>query len=163
MSIDLHYYEKHPAWKIVVPDPERFRGVNYDLEIRLFRMPRSGLVAYWLRLYDDPDQPFFLHRVLDPSDDAIAKYLGAVRDGNKIVLVFESPGEQGSFAVDLPVNGKGLGEVMEMAVNHSKQLGDEAHGEKSVEDFLTIFNAALREKGDVTAAWQAVDEHVKNA
>ncbi len=156
MSVEIHYYGDEPAWKIVAADPSRFRGVNYDLEIKLFRMPTGGLVALWLRLYDVPDQPFFLHRVLDPTDEIIAPYLRAVKKAGKIVVMFESPGEQEGFAVELPVNPEGMEEVLGGALSHNEQIGDEANGEKAVEDFLQVFNPALKEEKSVESAWEKV-------
>ena len=156
MSVDIHYYADEPAWKVVVADPARFRGVNYDLEIKLFRMPTGALVALWLRLYDVVDQPFFLHRVLDPTDETIGPYLQAVKKAGKIVVMFESPGEQEGFAVELPVNPEGVKEVLKGAQDHRERLGDVADGEKAVEDFLQVFNAALKEEKSVEVAWERV-------
>jgi len=156
MPVDIHYYDDEPAWKVVAADPSRFRGVNYDLEIKLFRMPTGGVVALWLRLYDVPDQPFFLHRVLDPTDETIGPYLRAIKKAGKIVVMFESPGEQEGFAVELPVNPEGVKEVLEGAQSHNEQLGDGAIGDKAVEDFLQVFNPSLKEDKSVEAAWEKV-------
>lgn len=156
MSVEIHYYEDDPAWKIVAADPSRFRGVNYDLEIKFFRLPTGSLVALWLRLYDVPDQPFFLHRVLDPTDETIGPYLRAVKEAGKIVVMFESPGEQEGFVVELPVNPEGIKEVLAGAESHNEELGDKVNGEKAVEDFLRVFNPSLKEDKSVEVAWEKI-------
>ncbi|MFH2201623.1 MAG: hypothetical protein ABIJ96_00765 [Elusimicrobiota bacterium] len=156
MSVEIHYYDDAPAWKILASDPARFKGVNYDLEIKLFRLPEGGLVGVWLRLYDVPDQPFFLHRVLDPSDATIGAYLDALGKTGKLMLIFESPGEQEGFVVELPVDSRGLREVLAGARSHNEALGETAHGENAVAEFLKIFSPALKEEKSVAAAWERV-------
>lgn len=162
MPVKLDYYDGAPAWRIVAPNPARFRGVDYELEFKLFKFPRGALLAAWLRLFDVPERPYFLHRVLDLGDSETFGYMQRLRDAGKIVLLFESKGEQGDFAIELPVSGQALGAALDAGKGHIRSRRD-PDGPATLSAFLAIFDPVLRERGDIQRAWVAVERVIAGA
>ncbi|HBL19203.1 MAG: hypothetical protein A2X36_10170 [Elusimicrobia bacterium GWA2_69_24] len=155
-AVELFVVEGKSAWRIRVPQPERFRGVRHDLRFRLFRVRGCALIGCWLRLFDIPDQPYFVHRVLDLSDPAVAGYMDRVLRQEAMVLVFESRGTEDGFSREIPVPEAELGAVLREASRGGKpKAGERASG--GVEEFMSAFNPALRELKDVGKAWDAVE------
>ncbi len=70
-TVDLHYVDGRPAWRVAVPNPPQFRNVRSEIDFSLFNLKAASLPAYWLRLYDIPHQPYFVHRVLDLGDATV--------------------------------------------------------------------------------------------
>lgn len=157
-TIELFFQDDVPAWRITVPQPTRFKGVRYDIWFQLFTLPNGTLIGCWLRLYDVPDQPYFVHRVLDLGDEVVQQYMDRLRKARKMVLLFESTGElDEGFAQEVEINGPELNKTLREGLERVDALGavDE---EAALDDFMEVFNAALRERGDVGQAWEAVLE-----
>jgi hypothetical protein len=157
MGGELHYYDECPAWKVVAPAAERFKDVEYRLAFHVFCLPQGALIACWLRLYDIPDQPFFLHRILDVSDARVAEYLERMASSKKLVLLFASSGEQEDFAIDLDLSNSELGEVLRTATEHMQSLAA-PDGRAALEAFLAVFDPALKSRGACDLAWDDVDK-----
>ena len=89
----LYLYDGFPAWKIRVPQPSRFREVRHTLEFRPFHLPTAGILACVLRLFDIPEQPFFVHRAFDSADPQVAEYLEQSRTSLLWVVELRGSGE----------------------------------------------------------------------
>jgi hypothetical protein len=151
MTIDLEYFEGRAAWKLDLEQPESFRSVELRLRVRLFR-PRHGAVfASWLRLYDLPDRPYSIHRVLDISDSACQRWLGAAAREGAIELLL--PG----YRRTLSVEEFHIAELVELAQIHIGQQ-KAPDGDAALQSFLGVFNAAQKERYDVERAWKRVEE-----
>ena len=157
-TVELFFQDEVPAWRITVPQPQRFRGVKYDIWFQLFTLPSGTLVGCWLRLYDVPDQPYFVHRVLDLGDEVVQQYMERLRKSSKMVLVFESTGEiDEGFAQEVEISGKDLSKTLSEGLERVEALG-EVDEEAALDDFMELFNTALKDRGDVGQAWEAVLE-----
>lgn len=161
-TIELFYYDEKPAWRILVPHPARFKRVQYRIRFQLFALPQGVLLGWWLRLYDVPDQPYFVHRVVDLGDQVVWDYMRRLAAKQVIVLVFESTGTEAGFAEELSVEGTGLDAVLRDGEKRLKALGGQ-DGRAALDAFMGIFNAALPARGDVGAAWKAVEEQYPQA
>lgn len=161
-TIELFYYDNKPAWRISVPHPARFRGVQYRIRFQLFVLPQGVLLGWWLRLYDVPDQPYFVHRVVDLSDQVVRDYMERLADGKSIVLVFESNGTEPGFAEGLSVEATGVEDLLSEGVKRLAAMPDQ-DGRAALDAFMTVFNEALPARGDVGAAWKAVVEKFPQA
>lgn len=161
-TIELFYYDNKPAWRISVPHPARFRGVQYRIRFQLFALPQGVLLGWWLRLYDVPDQPYFVHRVVDLGDTVVRDYMERLAQGKSIVLVFESTGTEPGFAESLSVEATGVEDLLSEGVRRLDALNG-ADGRAALDAFMEIFNEALPARGDVGAAWKAVVEKYPQA
>lgn len=161
-TIELFYYDNKPAWRISVPHPARFRGVQYRIRFQLFALPQGVLLGWWLRLYDVPDQPYFVHRVVDLGDSVVRDYMERLAQGKSIVLVFESTGTEPGFAESLSVEATGVEDLLSEGVRRLDSLNG-ADGRAALDAFMEIFNEALPARGDVGAAWKAVVEKYPQA
>jgi hypothetical protein len=143
-----------PAWRISVVQPSRFSEVRYELSCRLFRLPQGALFGVLLNLYDVPDQPYFLHRVMDLSDPEVVRYLEACVRAGSITALFEPKGEDRGFQRPLSFQSPAWRRALEGGQRHNKGL--RVNGDQSLALFLEIFNAVSREKG-VEPAWDEVE------
>lgn len=158
-TVELFVVGGKSAWRIRVPQPERFRGVRHDLRFRLFRVRGGKLIGCWLRLFDIPDQPYFVHRVLDLADPAVSEYMDRALRQGAMVLVFESRGTEAGFSREIPVPAAELGAALRGAARAGKPAEEEG-GSAGVEEFMAVFNPALRELRDVGKAWDAVERRL---
>ena len=157
-TVELFFQEDLPAWRITVPQPGRFSKASYDIQFRLFTLPSGTLIGCWLRLYDVPDQPYFVHRVLDLGDAVVQKYLRRLLDAKRLMLVFQSTGEADEgFSRRIDIAGDDLGNAIRAGLERVRGLGPVVD-EAALDDFMSVFNAALRARGDVGRAWAAVQE-----
>jgi hypothetical protein len=154
VTITLDYFEGRAAWKLDLEKPESFRSVELRFRIRLFRPPRGALMSSWLRLYDLPDQPYSVHRVLDLSDGACRRWLEAAAREQVIELML--PG----YVRTLSIEEFCIAELVELGQIHIAQQ-TAPDGDKALETFLEIFREAMKERHDVERAWKAVDESLK--
>ncbi|MDE2293041.1 MAG: hypothetical protein KGL53_13240 [Elusimicrobia bacterium] len=157
LTIELFYYDDKPAWRVAVPHPARFRSVQYRIRFQLFALPQGVLLGWWLRLYDVPDQPYFVHRVVDLGDAVVWDYMRKLAQKQVIVLVFESTGSEPGFAEELSVEGTGLEGLLKDGEKRLESLRGQ-DGRAALDAFMSVFNEALPKRGDVGAAWQAVLE-----
>ncbi|MBI3297935.1 MAG: hypothetical protein HYZ75_07220 [Elusimicrobia bacterium] len=158
-TIELFYYDEKPAWRILVPHPARFKRVQYRIRFQLFVLPQGVLLGWWLRLYDVPDQPYFVHRVVDLGDSVVWDYMRRLSAKKVIVLVFESTGTEPGFAEELSVEGTDLDTLLREGEKRLQALsGQRQDGRAALDVFMGIFNEALPTRGDVGAAWKAVLE-----
>jgi len=151
---ELFYVGGKPGWRIRVPQPERFRGVDYDVRFRLFPMKKGVLVGCWLRLFDIPDQPYFVHRVLDLLDPDVMLYMSRVEKAGRMALVYESMGASEGFVEAVSVKDTGLADLLAEA--GSLIQGREPVGGEVLDAFMKVFNEALTARKDVGQAWDAV-------
>ncbi len=155
-TVELFFQDDVPAWRITVPQPQRFKGVKYDIWFQLFTLPNGTLIGCWLRLYDVPDQPYFVHRVLDLGDEVVQQYMERLRKAQKMTLIFESTGEADEgFAQEVDVNTGDLEKSLDEGLARVEALG-EVDEEAALDDFMEVFNSALQSRGDVGQAWEAV-------
>jgi hypothetical protein len=154
-TISIEYQDGLPAWRAKIVQPERFRDVEYSIQTRLFRMPKGALASVMLKLYDVPDQPYFVHRVMDLSDEIVAKHVRACADAGRMVLIFESSGEAPDVDRTVDLEPKAWGKLIAEGETHNQ--GRSIDGAASVEDFLTVFNEISRKEG-VEAGWQEVEK-----
>ena len=157
-TVELFFHDEVPAWRITVPQPKRFQGVRHDIWFQLFTLPSGTLIGCWLRLYDIPEQPYFVHRVLDLGDEVVQQYMERLRTARKLVLLFESTGEADEgFAEEVVIGANQLERPLRDGLERVERLGD-VDEEAALDDFMDVFNTALRERGDVGQAWEAVLE-----
>jgi hypothetical protein len=154
VTITLDYFEGRAAWKLDLEKPESFRSVELRFRIRLFRPARGALISTWLRLYDLPDQPYSVHRVLDLSDGACQRWLDAAAREHVIELML--PGYERTLSVEEFC----IAELVELGQIHIAQQ-TAPDGNKALDIFLEVFREAMDQRHDVARAWKAVDESLK--
>jgi hypothetical protein len=152
-TITLHYEAGQPAWRISVVQPSRFREVDYELKIRLFLMRQGALFGVLLNLFDVPEQPYFVHRVMDLSDPKILAYLDACVRTGLLVAVFEPKGEDEGFRRELRLDAALWEKELRAGQAHNRRLRTD--GDKALAAFLDVFNPASMTKG-VESAWDEV-------
>ena len=157
-TITLHYEDGRPVWKITVVQPSRFREVPYEIIPRLFTLPSGALLGILLNLYDVPDQPYFIHRVMDLSDPEVERYIGACVRDKSLLAVFEAKGTDKGFTRDLKVDVRAWEACLRQGLRHNGKV--ELDGEEALKVFLDVFNQASRERG-VEHAWNEVDRNFR--
>ncbi len=156
----LYYYDDVPAWAIRVPQPSRFRDAGITLEFRPFLLPKGGLLACILRLYDIPDQPFYVHRVFDPSDSSVADYLKASLEIPLWVLELHGGGQDPDLTRLVRLKAKTFKRHLTKILRHNKSLGIALAGPAALKEFLNTFDAAAKDDG-WEAGWEAVRKKFK--
>lgn len=154
-TIQLDYRDGDPAWCLRMVQPERFKEVDYKLIVRTFLMPKGGLIGVLLKLFDDPDQPYFVHRVMDLADPNVVKHVEACADAGKIVAVFEPVGQSPGFSRPLELDGGEWGRCLQEGLDHNKAVG--ADGDIALDSFLNIFRPVSETRG-VEEAWEELDK-----
>jgi len=190
MSVILEYEGEQPAWRISMEKPLSFSGVRYELLGRLFRLPQGALFAILLNLYDIPDQPYYVHRVLSLEDRQALNYLNAcVRHGSIVATFRPAEGECTRIIVErmlLTIDGELRLPEMERLrgweqVGFQCPLGIDAQvwkrsleeglrynegitvdGDRALRDFLDVFNPAFQKIG-ARAAWDEVERRCCSA
>jgi hypothetical protein len=155
LTLTLQFDEGRPAWKISAVQPSRFRDVNYEVTVRVFRLPQGALLGVLLNLYDVPDQPYFLHRVMDLSDPTVERYVLAAIEHGRLVAVFEPKGEDEGFRREFSLEPRRWEQCLREGREHNRSV--QVDGGRALERFLEVFNPASREKG-VERAWDDVQQ-----
>lgn len=153
----LYLYDGFPAWKIRVPQPSRFREVRNTLEFRPFYLPTAGILACVLRLFDIPEQPFFVHRAFDSADPQVADYLEQSRQSLLWVVELRGSGEDQGCVRLLPLKETGFSGGLESVAGHNRSLGGKLDGGAALRAFLEVFEPTSKE-GGWEAGWEAVGE-----
>lgn len=151
----LYYYDGLPAWTIRVPQPSRFRRVPYTLEFRAFKLAQGALLACIYRLYDIPDQPFYVHRVFDLSDDEVARYLKESEKSGLWVVEFVGGGEDKDCFRIASLKSCGFYEGCQSCLEYNENLGPNLNGPEALKGFLEVFEPAAQSSG-WEAGWEAV-------
>lgn len=151
----LYYYDEVPAWTIRVPQPSRFVKAKMTLEFRCFLLPQGGLLACIYRLYDIPEQPFYVHRVFDASEKEVARYLHASEERLHWLVELKGGGEDKDVFRIVSLKKTGFEESYRRALDYNKRLGRRLKGAAALRDFLEHFEPAARE-GGWEAGWGAV-------
>ena len=154
----LYYYDDVPAWTIRVPHPSRFKKVRTTLEFRRFLLPKGGLLACIFRLYDIPEQPFYVHRVFDISEAEVAKYLKRSAETMVWVVELKGGGEDQDVIRILSLKDTGFREGYREVQASNKKLGKRLDGSASLQRFLELFEPAAKDSG-WEAGWEAVARH----
>lgn len=157
----VHYIEGKPAWVIRVPQPGRFRDVERSLQFRLFYLPQGALVTCLLKLYDIPDQPYFIHRVFDISHDSVWEFLTQLTRSGTCTLDFESKGNEEGFIERIPVNTRRLSEMLQHGFAYNTGLSH-LNGAEALERFLEVFEPWAQKHG-CEAGWEEVERSFKSA
>jgi hypothetical protein len=153
-TITLDYDDGNPAWRLSTVQPSRFRDVRYSIQTHLFRLPEGALIGILFNLYDIPNQPYFIHRIMDLSDPEVERYVEACIRHKKIVTVFESKGEEIGFRRDIKIDTDAWRECLLEGRAHNAAIN--ADGDKALEIFLEIFHRISRERG-VEPAWEEIE------
>lgn len=153
----VHYIEGKPAWVIRVPQPGRFKGVERSLQFRLFYTPQGALIACLLKLYDIPDQPYFIHRVFDISHDSVWEFLTQLTRSGNCALDFESKGNEEGFIEKIPINARALSEMLQHGFAYNTGL-KQLNGPESLDRFLEVFEPCAQKYG-CEAGWEEVEKH----
>lgn len=151
----LYYYDDVPAWAIRVSQPSRFRDAGVTLEFKTFLLPKGGLLACILRLYDIPDQPFYVHRVFDPSDSSVSDYLNRSLETPLWVLELHGGGQDPDLTRLVRLKAKAFKRDLAKILRHNKILGKALNGPSALSGFLKTFDAAAKD-GGWEAGWAAV-------
>ncbi|MBI5884312.1 MAG: hypothetical protein HZB91_14550 [Elusimicrobia bacterium] len=154
-AVRLAVIDGLPAWQVRVVQPDRFKEVRCTLEPRLFKLPQGALFAVLLQLFDVPNQPYFIHRVLDLSDPEVVRHLDLCAKSGRLIIAFDTVGEGIGYNRTLPLNG-GRWELLlkdGQAFNGTVSV----RGQAALESFLEVFMPSSRERG-VRAGWDAVQE-----
>jgi hypothetical protein len=154
-SIQLDYKEGKPAWCLRLVQPQRFRDVDYSLQARLFLMPKGALIGVLLKFFDEPSQPYFIHRVMDLTDPAVVRHVKACSEAKEITAVFETVGEQAGYDRPLAIDASQWKRCLTEGEEYNKSVA--ADGEKALDEFLKVFRPISETKG-VDAAWIEVDK-----
>lgn len=152
--IPLEYVDGVPAWGLRVVRPQRFQDVRYVLQARLFRLRQGALISILLKFYDVPDQPYFIHRVMDLADPAVVQYIETCVQQGRLVAVFKAVGEQDGFQRGLSFDGAQWGKLLQDGLGHNGR--SVVDGPAALKAFLEVFNTVSGVKG-VEAAWDAVE------
>lgn len=153
----LYLYDGIPAWNIHVPQPSRFRHVKTTLEFRAFRLPGAGVLACILRLFDVPEQPFYVHRAFDPGDPGVSDYLAKSQESLLWVVELRGSGEDPGCVRLLALKDSGFLECHAEVQKHNRSLGTRLDGAGALKEFLMTFEPASKE-GGWEAGWEAVGE-----
>lgn len=153
----LYYYDGLPAWTVRVPQPSRFRHAPYTLEFRAFKLAQGALLAGIYRLYDIPDQPFYVHRVFDLSDEEVTRYLQESEKSGFWVVEFVGGGEDKDCFRIASLKSCGFYEGFQDCLEHNKDLGQDLSGPAALQRFLDIFEPASQSSG-WEAGWDAVEK-----
>ncbi|MEE8424388.1 MAG: hypothetical protein V3S11_01090 [Elusimicrobiota bacterium] len=153
-SVVLHYEDGFPAWRLRTVQPSRFKKAPYEIHVRVFCLPEGALIGMLLNLYDIPDQPYFIHRVLDISDPEVARYVEACGKSGRIIALFESKGEEESFQRDIKLDAQSWRRCLQQGRAHNESI--QADGDRALESFLGIFHKISRERG-IEPAWKEVE------
>lgn len=151
----LYYFDGVPAWTIRVPQPSRFAAVRMTLEFRSFRLPGGALLACIYRLFDIPDQPFYVHRVFDPSEPEVGRYLEASRERNHWFVELKGGGQDKDVCRIVSLAGTGFEESHRLALARNGELGGRLRGAKTLSVFLETFEPAAK-SGGWEVGWDAV-------
>ncbi len=155
-TVVLETVDECPAWRVMVDYPKDFQEAEYSIDFSLFCMSNGALIACWLRLYDIPIQPYFVHRVLDIFDEVVVEYLTQVDLNERILLILEN-----QFGESLTQRIAVADQILDLLVSgqrHLQQIGEQELG-TALDDFTSVFDKELGESFDVGKAWQ----HVRNA
>lgn len=156
-TISLHYEEGRPAWRLSTVQPSRFKEVRYEVQARLFRLNDAALLGILLNLYDIPDQPYFIHRIMDLSDPEVLRYVEACGRHGKILTVFEPKGMEEGFAREIALDAEQWHRCLLEGRAHNAAITTD--GDKALEAFLEIFHKVSRERG-VEPAWEEVERRL---
>ncbi|MFH2201616.1 MAG: hypothetical protein ABIJ96_00730 [Elusimicrobiota bacterium] len=152
-TITLDYEDTRPAWRLKTVQPSRFRGVRYQVQTRLFLMPEGALIGLLFNLYDIPNQPYFIHRIMDLSDPEVDRYVDACVRCGSIVTIFESKGEEAGFRRDIELDAEEWRACLDEGREHNASI--ETDGSRALEIFLDVFHRISRERG-VEPAWDEI-------
>ena len=152
-TITLDYEGDDPAWRLRTVQPSRFRSVRYQVQTRLFLMPEGALIGLLFNLYDIPNQPYFIHRIMDLSDPEVDRYVEACVRCAGIAVIFESKGEEAGFQRDIQLNAGEWRACLEEGREHNAAI--ETDGNRALEIFLDVFHRISRERG-VEPAWDEI-------
>ncbi len=153
-SIVLNYEDGFPAWRLRTVQPSRFREAPYEIHARVFCLPEGALLGMLLNLYDIPNQPYFIHRILDISDPEVARYIEACGKSGRIIALFESKGEEDSFQRDIKLDAESWRRCLQQGRAHNDSI--QADGDRALESFLDVFHKISRERG-IEPAWKEVE------
>ncbi|MFH2203681.1 MAG: hypothetical protein ABIJ96_11235 [Elusimicrobiota bacterium] len=153
----LYYYDGVPAWTVRVAQPSRFKDVRMTLEFGSFLLPTGGLLACILRLYDIPDQPFYVHRVFDLGDETVAKYLRTSLASRHWIVEVRGGGEDRDVFRVAQLTPTDFQARCENILEHNRRLGRRIDGDAALRKFLATFEPAAKENG-WEAGWEAVRE-----
>lgn len=156
----LYYYDGLPAWLVRAPQPSRFKDVRMSLQFADFPLPNGGLLACILRLYDVPDQPFYVHRLFDPGDPGVAEYLDRCEKRRHWIVEIASGGQDPEVFRVASLDGAGFDERLRAARAHDRRLGSKRDGGAALRSFLAVFDAAAKE-GGWEKGWKAVRKKFK--
>jgi hypothetical protein len=154
-AVRLAVIDGLPAWQVRVVQPDRFREVRCTLDLRLFKMPQGGLFAVLLQLYDVPNQPYFIHRVLDLSDPEVIRHLDLCCKNGRLVIAFDTVGQGAGYNRPLPLDGGRWQLLLKEGLAYNATV--EVRGQAALDAFLQVFMPVSRERG-VRPAWEAVGE-----
>ncbi|MBI4678761.1 MAG: hypothetical protein HY748_14370 [Elusimicrobia bacterium] len=154
-SVRLAVIDGMPAWAVRVVQPDRFSEVRCILEPRVFKLPQGALFAVNLQLFDVPEQPYFIHRVLDLSDPEVVAHLDLCGRTGRLVIAFDTVGQAVGYNRTLELDGGRWQLLLKegQAFNATVQV----QGQASLDAFLEVFLPVSRERG-VKAGWGAVGE-----
>lgn len=152
-AVRLAVIDGLPAWQVRVVQPERFRDVRCTLEPRLFKLAPGSLFAVLLQLYDVPNQPYFIHRVLDLSDPEVVKHLDLCAKSGRLVISFDTVGQVNGYNRTLLLDS-GRWQLL-LKEGQAFNATVDVKGQAALEQFLEAFMPASRERG-VRAGWEAV-------
>lgn len=153
----LYYIDGVPGWRIRVPQPSRFQGVDISVQLRLFKLPPGCLFAMIFRLYDVPDQPYYVHRVLDVSDLEVEGYLTETLKHLVWIVEIEGTGEDKGCVRAISFRDTRFTRLIREARVFNGELGPAHDGSAALTAFLDVFEPAAKEAG-WEAGWAAVDE-----
>ncbi len=152
-TITLDYDNDRPAWRLRTVQPSRFRNVRYKVQTRLFLMPEGALIGILFNLYDIPNQPYFIHRIMDLSDLEVEHYINSCVHHGRIVTVFESKGEEIGFRRDIELDAEKWRQCLQEGLAHNSSI--DTDGDRALEIFLEAFHRISRERG-VEPAWDEI-------
>ena len=114
-----------PVWVVRVVNARRFRGVQGVIKARVVKMREGAVLLTNLDLYDIPDQPYFIHRVLDLGEATCAAWARALARERSMIVEVHCKGTGGEHRLTAWLNGPlDLADV-KIAAEHCGRLPDQ--------------------------------------
>lgn len=155
--VEIEFQEDTALWRIDVEAPNSFRDVPIKLETAVFTMPTGALIGLWLRLYDIPERPYFVHRILCFEDPVSSKWLRAIAATGVLIVRLTTTMRDSTLLLRPPVDSGRLSSLLELSDEHNRRL-DCLDSTAALDQFNDVFDESLRSHFNVGKAWLAVHQ-----
>lgn len=113
-----------------------------------------------LELYDIPDQPFYVHRVFDLSEESVARYTDRSLEALYWVIEIRSGGEDHDVVRIVSLRDGGFSAAVQAIRAYNASLGKKLDGACALRKFLETFEPRAQQSG-WEAGWDAIRARYK--